>query len=212
MHDNELTIALRPLRSFKSKHKNFLFPHVYFTTTSIQNRIFLADVIALTNYPSKNCAKSDRSNSILRIVSTGQFRRHSSQSPALLKIGETTALPVMLCSLFENQWDRTQSQSQSQHQSDDDETIAKGNDEFVVDDYDQLHDAHHHTEIEIETETEHQPHLHHLTYSSKLNDRLREKLTPLFNRKHYASLPQNPPPSSIIDSDKSRKNSYNYSA
>lgn len=168
-------------------------------------------MIALTNCPSSkvNCTKSDRSNSILRIVSTGQIRRHSGQSPALLKIGEATALPVMLCSLFENHWDRTQ--SQSQHQSDDDETIVKGNenDEFVVDEYDQLHDAHR-TETEIETEN--QPHLHHLTYSSKLNDRLREKLTPLFNRKHYSSLPQNPPPSSTNDFDKSRKNSYNYSA
>lgn len=141
-------------------------------------------------------------------MSTGQFRRHSNQSPALLKIGETTALPVMLCGLFENHWDRTQSQTQSQHPSDDDEPITKGNDEFV-DEYDQLHDAH--TETEIETEN--QPHLlHHLTYSSKLNDKLREKLTPLFNRKHYSSLPQNPAPSSSNDFDKSRKNSYNYSA
>lgn len=161
---------------------------------------FLADVIE----SKVNCTKSDRSNSILRIVSAGQFRRHSSQSPALLKIGEATALPVMLCSLFENHWDRTQ--AQSQHQSDDDDTILKGNDEFVVDEYDQLHDAH------TETETENQPHLHHLTYSSKLNDKLREKLTPLFNRKHYSSLPQNPPPSSSNDFDKSRKNSYNCSA
>lgn len=159
-----------------------------------------------------SCAKQDRSNSILRIVGAGHFRRHSSQSPALLKIGEATALPVMLCSLFDNnnaQWERTRLQSLQQNPSDDDDaTLTKGNDEFVVDEYghDQVHDVHN-TEIEIDN----QPHLHHLTYSSKLNDKLRDKLTPLFNRKHYASLPQNPPPSSN-EFDKSRKNSFNCSA
>lgn len=47
-----------------------------------------------------------------------------------------------------------------------------------------------------------------LTYS-KLNDKLREKLTPIFNRKHYASLPQT---SLGFYDNRSRRNSYNYRA
>lgn len=47
-----------------------------------------------------------------------------------------------------------------------------------------------------------------LTYS-KLNEKLREKLTPIFNRKHYSSLP---PPSMNYFEQRARKNSYNYSA
>lgn len=47
-----------------------------------------------------------------------------------------------------------------------------------------------------------------LTYS-KLNEKLREKLTPIFNRKHYSSLP---PPSINYFEQRARKNSYNYSA
>lgn len=44
---------------------------------------------------------------------------------------------------------------------------------------------------------------YHLTYS-KLNEKLREKLTPIFNRKHYSSLP---PPSSNYFEAKPRKSS-----
>lgn len=47
-----------------------------------------------------------------------------------------------------------------------------------------------------------------LTYS-KLNEKLREKLTPIFNRKHYSSLP---PPSINYFEQRARKNSFNYSA
>lgn len=47
-----------------------------------------------------------------------------------------------------------------------------------------------------------------LTYS-KLNEKLREKLTPIFNRKHYSSLP--PPASNFFDQNP-RMNSSNYSA
>lgn len=176
-------------------------------------KIFLADVIELSNCSTKLYPKRDRSNSIFRVIGTGHFRRHSSQTPtstatsstqnpSIVKIGEATALPVILCGLLDNRWDLRrqqllQQQQQQPQQSDDDDMI-KGNDEFV-DDYDQLHDV----------RTENQPH-YHLTYHS-LNDKLREKLTPLFNRKHYSSLPQNPP-SSTSDFDKSRKNSDNYSA
>lgn len=39
----------------------------------------------------------------------------------------------------------------------------------------------------------------------QLNDKLREKLTPIFNRKHYSSLPQ---ASLSYFVDRSRKNSY----
>lgn len=182
--------------------------------------VFLADVIELSSCSSKIYQKRDRSNSILRVIGTGHFRRHSSQSasastssaaiqsPAMLKISEATALPVILCGLLDNRWDvrrqtsqqqpqSQQQQQQTSQQSDEDELI-KGNGEFA-DDYDQLHDA----------RPENQPH-YHLTCNN-LNDKLREKLTPLFNRKHYSSLPQNPPPPPS-DCDKSRKNSDNYSA
>lgn len=46
-------------------------------------------------------------------------------------------------------------------------------------------------------------------YLLKLNEKLREKLTPIFNRKHYSSLPQ---PTINYFENRSRKNSYNYSA
>lgn len=62
-------------------------------------------------------------------------------------------------------------------------------------------------EIADENETSNQSQ-YQLTYS-KLNDRLREKLTPIFNRKHYSSLPQ---ASLSYFESKTRKNSYNYSA
>lgn len=46
-------------------------------------------------------------------------------------------------------------------------------------------------------------------YLLKLNEKLREKLTPIFNRKHYSSLPQ---PTINYFENRSRKNSYNYRA
>lgn len=49
---------------------------------------------------------------------------------------------------------------------------------------------------------------YHLTYS-RLNDKLREKLTPIFNRKHYSSLPQT---SLGFFENISRRNSCIYSA
>lgn len=50
---------------------------------------------------------------------------------------------------------------------------------------------------------------YHLTYS-KLNEKLREKLTPIFNRKHYSSLP----PTSNLSyfEQRPQKNNYNFSA
>lgn len=160
--------------------------HKYLTTPEY----FLATHIELTNCTTKiNFPKSDRSNSILRVIGAGQFRRHSSHSPnynpAILKIGEATTLPVMLCGLLQNHWDQAQP-------SDDDDN--KGNNQFV----DQF-------EGEVHDEQDNQPN-YHLT-NSKLNDILRDKLT-IFNRKHYASLPLNP----TAEFDKSRKNSYNCSA
>lgn len=81
---------------------------------------------------------------------------------------------------------------------------------IVDDDYDE-HDMH--VSVDAAAEIADDPDKtnqsqYHLTYS-KLNDKLREKLTPIFNRKHYSSLPQT---SLSYFDNKSRKNSYNYSA
>lgn len=88
--------------------------------------------------------------------------------------------------------------------------VTKGTEElqFIVDeDYDE-HDVHvsvdEATDIAIEQSTTNQT-----QYLLKLNEKLREKLTPIFNRKHYSSLPQ---PTINYFEHRSRKNSYNYSA
>lgn len=187
-----------------------------------------------------------------------QFRRHSTQqptlpNPAMLKIGEATALPVMLY----HHWIHVEQPSQSDNDepitaatirmptknrnssknssaaaklhpasvkrhcaTDDDVNVElrdsntiKGTEEIqliVDDDYDE-HDVH--VSVDAAAELADDPDTtnqsqYHLTYS-KLNDKLREKLTPIFNRKHYSSLPQ--ASLSYFDS-KSRKNSCNYSA
>lgn len=92
------------------------------------NLHFLADSIAMNNCESKL--------SFLKTATTavhGQFRRHSSQpsanpnaysKPALLKIGEATALPIMLY----HQWIQVQEPTQSDAMddtkcSDDDQKI-----------------------------------------------------------------------------------------
>lgn len=88
--------------------------------------------------------------------------------------------------------------------------VTKGTEElqFIVDeDYDE-HDVHvsvdEATDMAIEQSTTNQT-----QYLLKLNEKLREKLTPIFNRKHYSSLPQ---PTINYFEHRSRKNSYNYSA
>lgn len=93
------------------------------------------------------------------------------------------------------------------------QTKKKGNDEiqFIVDeDYDE-HDVHvsvdEAAEMVDEQDTSNQS--QYLQTYSKLNEKLREKLTPIFNRKHYSSLPQ---ASINYFESRSRKNSYNYSA
>lgn len=90
---------------------------------------------------------------------------------------------------------------------------AKGTEEiqFIVDEEFDENDVHvsvdEAAEIADEPDTSNQSQ-HLLTYS-RLNEKLREKLTPIFNRKHYSSLPQ---PSINYFENRSRKNSYNYSA
>lgn len=89
----------------------------------------------------------------------------------------------------------------------------KGTDEiqFIVDGEFDEHDVHvsvdEAAQIADEQDTSNQSQ-YLLTYS-KLNEKLREKLTPIFNRKHYSSLPQ---PSINYFESRSRKNSCNYSA
>lgn len=90
---------------------------------------------------------------------------------------------------------------------------AKGTDEiqFIVDDGFDERDVHvsvdEAAEIADEQDTSNQSQ-YLLTYS-RLNEKLREKLTPIFNRKHYSSLPQT---SINYYENRSRKNSYNCSA